>query len=117
MTDPLIPAALKLAAKRGFVRTTFQAYAATLTTGIPSATAIVALVQDQTGWLLAGITLALAVVSPPLAGLASYMMITSNGLPKDYQDVTLVEQAIAHPMDAVGDQQAALTRVTLTTDT
>jgi hypothetical protein len=84
MTDALVPAPVKLAAKRGFIRTTSQAYAATLTTGIPSAAAIVTLVQDPTGWLLAGITLALAVVSPPAAGLASYLSITAKGLPEEY---------------------------------
>lgn len=46
MSDQIVPAAVKLAAKRGFIRTTAQAYAATLTTGIPSATAIVALIQS-----------------------------------------------------------------------
>ena len=85
MTDTsLVPTATVIAAKRGFIRTTAQAYAATLTTGIPSATAIVALIQDPTGWLLAGVTLGLALVSPPVAGLASYLSILSNGVPGDY---------------------------------
>lgn len=84
MTDQIVPPAVKLAAKRGFIRTTFQSYAATLSTGIPSATAIVALVQDSTGWLLAGITVGLALVTPPLAGLASFLSITAKGLPDDY---------------------------------
>jgi len=85
MTDAVIPAAVKLAAKRGFIRTTAQAYAATLTTGVPSATAILALIQNPTGWLLAGITVALALVSPPIAGLASYLSITAKGVPDEYQ--------------------------------
>lgn len=85
MTEKLIPADVMLAAKRAFVRTTAQAYAATLATGIPSAAAIVQLVQDPTGWLLAGVTLGLAVVTPPLAGLASYLTMLSKGIPDDYQ--------------------------------
>lgn len=84
MSDQIVPATVKLAAKRGFVRTTAQAYAATLTTGIPSATAIVALIQDPTGWLLAGITVGLAMVTPPVAGLASYLSIISKGVPEEY---------------------------------
>lgn len=111
MTTSVIPAALNLAAKRAFIRTTYQAYAATLTTGIPSAAAIVALIQDPTGWLLAGVTLALAVVSPPLAGLASFASIISKGLPADYGDVTLVGQAVVSESESVADQQAALARV------
>lgn len=84
MSDSIVPAAVKLAAKRGFIRTTFQSYAATLTAGLPSAAAIVALVQDPTGWALAGVTVALALVSPPAAGLASYLSITAKGLPEEY---------------------------------
>lgn len=84
MSERIIPEAVKIAAKRGFVRTTFQSYAATLTAGVPSAAAIVALIQDPTGWLLAGITVGLAVVAPPAAGLASYLQITAKGLPEEY---------------------------------
>lgn len=92
-TNPeLVPQHVKLAAKRGFIRTTYQAYAATLTTGIPSATAILTLVQDSTGWLLAGITAGLAVVTPPLAGLAAYMSITAKGLPEDYVPAAIDQQ-------------------------
>lgn len=97
MSEKLIPDATKLAAKRGFVRTTFQAYAATLGTGVPSAVAIVALIQDPTGWLLAGVTVVLAVVSPPLAGLASYFTIASTGIPVEYVEAAL---------EAVGDPTA-----------
>jgi len=82
----IVPEHVVLAAKRGFVRTTAQAYAATLSTGLPSAAAIVSFVQDPTGWALAGVTVGLAVVTPLLAGLASYLSITSNGIPAEYTD-------------------------------
>lgn len=91
LEEPVIDKTTRLAARRGFIRTTAQAYAATLTTGIPSATAILALVQDQTGWLLAGITVGLAIVSPPAAGLASYLSIISNGLPAAYTASALAQ--------------------------
>lgn len=94
MTDPVVPPSVRLAAKRGFIRTTYQAYAATLGTGLPSAATILALIQDPTGWLLAGITVGLAVVTPPLAGLASFLSITAKGLPDDYVPQA-VEQASA----------------------
>ena len=87
--DQPIPAAVRLAAKRGFIRTTAQAYAATLTTGLPSATLIVSLIQDPTGWLLAGITVALALIAPLAAGVASYLSILSNGIPQDYATAVL----------------------------
>lgn len=116
MTDQIVPAAVQLAAKRGFVRTTTQAYTATLAAGLPSATAIVALIQDPTGWLLAGITVGLAVLSPPVAGLVSYLSITSDGIPKAYADATLVQQSVLAPSEAESDQQAATARVLLRRD-
>ena len=85
----IIPPAVELAAKRGFLRTTAQAYAATLTTALPSATVIVATLQDPTAWLLAGITVGLALVSPIAAGAASYLSITAKGLPDDYLPAAL----------------------------
>jgi hypothetical protein len=85
MTDPTIPPATVKAAKRGFIRTTAQAYAATIPAGGISAAAIVALVREPDP-LLIGATLAAAVLSPPLAGLASFLSILGNGVPKDYTD-------------------------------
>jgi len=80
----VIPDAVRLAAHRAFVRTTCQAYAATLSAGLPSATAIVALIQDQSAWLLAGITVMLALVSPLAAGGTAYLQWIAKGLPDDY---------------------------------
>lgn len=115
MTDEIIPAAEKLAAKRAFIRTTYQAYAATLSTGLPSAAAIVTLIQDSTGWLLAGITVGLALVSPLVAGAAAYAQ-NRGGLPQEYRDATLVAQAALPDVDRDGDQQAAVARVLLRRD-
>ncbi|MGA6128845.1 MULTISPECIES: hypothetical protein [unclassified Microbacterium] len=93
MSTEIVPTSTKLAAKRGFVRTTAQAYAATLSAGLPSAAVIVAVIQDPTGWLLAGITIALTLASPPAAGLASYLSIVSNGVPGEYVEAALNEAA------------------------
>lgn len=85
MTDieSTIPAPVQKAAKRGFIRTTAQAYAATLTTGI-SATIVVGLVTGDVDPLVTGVTLGVALVSPLLAGAASYLSILSKGIPEDY---------------------------------
>lgn len=115
MTDEIIPAAEKLAAKRAFIRTTYQAYAATLSTGLPSAAAIVAVIQNPTGWLLAGITVGLALVSPLVAGAAAYAQ-NRGGLPQEYRDATLVHQAVVGESEAVADQDAAIARVQLRRD-
>lgn len=79
-----IPAHVKMAAKRGFIRTTAQAYAATLTTGI-SAAAVIAVVNGEVELVPTLITLGVAIVSPFLAGAASALSILSSGIPSDYQ--------------------------------
>ncbi|MFF2388945.1 hypothetical protein [Agromyces sp. NPDC058104] len=100
MTDEkIVPEGVKLAAKRGFVRTTAQAYAATLATGIPTAAAVVQLVNDPAGWLLAGVTVGLAIVTPVLAGGAAYLSILSKGIPEAYADASIAGLA---ELDAVG---------------
>ncbi|CAN7244173.1 hypothetical protein LJR045_000998 [Microbacterium sp. LjRoot45] len=87
MSDAVIPPGVKLAAKRGFVRTTAQAYAATIPTGGISAAAIIAFAAEP-NWLVAGITVGVALASPPLAGLASYLSIISKGVPAEYQEAS-----------------------------
>lgn len=85
MSDAVVPAGVKLAAKRGFVRTTAQAYAATLTGGL--ITSVIALITDPSNLVPVAVAVLTAVVTPPAAGLASYLSIISNGVPKEYQDV------------------------------
>lgn len=84
MTDPVIPASTKLAAKRGFIRTTSQSASATLTTGI-SASVVLSVVTGEIAIVPVAITLGVAVLSPFIAGAASYFSILSNGIPQDYE--------------------------------
>jgi hypothetical protein len=81
--EPIVPPDVRIAAKRGFIRTTAQSYAATLTTGITAATAI-ALYNGEIEIIPTAITAAVALVSPLLAGAASYLSIISKGIPEDY---------------------------------
>ena len=83
MPNSIVPASVKLAAKRGFIRTTFQALAATLTTGV-SATVVLGVVSGEVEVIPTAVTLAVALVSPFIAGAASYLSITANGIPNDY---------------------------------
>ena len=80
----LIPADVKVAAKRGFLRTTAQAYATSLAGGI-SSTAIISLLTNGEPWLPILVTWVIALVTPLLSGLASYFSILSRGIPADYQ--------------------------------
>lgn len=80
----LIPLNTRKAAKRGFIRTTAQGYAATLSGGI-TVTAILAIISGEIDLLTAGVTLGVALVSPLIAGAASYLSITSKGIPEDYE--------------------------------
>ena len=87
----LIPADVKVAAKRGFLRTTAQAYATSMAGGI-SATAIISLLSNSEPWLPIIVTWVVALVTPLLSGLASYFSILSRGIPADYQpEETVVE--------------------------
>lgn len=85
MPTSVIPADVKIAAKRGFVRTTFQGYAGSLSTGV-SATVILAIVNGEVDLTTAVVTAAVALLGPPVAGLASYLNISSKGIPDEYQD-------------------------------
>lgn len=83
MSDPTVPPAVVKAAKRGFIRTTAQAYAATLATGV-SASVIIGLMTGTVDVLVTAVTFGAALVSPLLAGLVSYLNILSKGIPEDY---------------------------------
>lgn len=83
MTD-LIPDATEVAAKRGFIRTTAQAYAATIPAGGISAATIMSVVDSPDPVLIVA-TVASALLSPLLAGAASYLSILAKGIPDDYQ--------------------------------
>lgn len=82
--DGLIPDATEVAAKRGFIRTTAQAYAATLSGAVVTSASIVAMVADPQPLLIAAPIIA-GVIAPPIAGLASYFSILAKGIPGDYQ--------------------------------
>lgn len=78
MSQSVIPAKIKLAAKRGFVRTATQ----TLSSVIP----ITAIAIPTTGDAGLGLLLGAggAIVSSVLAGAASALMIISAGIPDEY---------------------------------
>lgn len=79
MSDNIIPASLKLAAKRGFVRTASQS----LATGfaVPGA---LTLVLTGDGLLALGIGLAGLAFSAAVNGAQSALDIISRGIPDDY---------------------------------
>lgn len=85
MTEKLIPANASLAAKRGFIRTTAQAYGTSLAGGLTVAAATDAFGQATGGnpvpLVIAG---AVFVLSPLIAGAASYFSILARGIPADY---------------------------------
>lgn len=85
MSDPTIPPGVLQAAKRGFIRTTAQAYSTSLLGGI-SASVIINTIEGEPNWVALGITAGVAVVSPLLAGAASFLSIIAKGVPADYLD-------------------------------
>lgn len=85
MTENIVPESVKLAAKRGFVRTTKQGYEATLAVGL-SANVVLGLIQGEVDLVAAAVTTGVALIAPPLAGLRSWLSITRNGIPADYAE-------------------------------
>lgn len=80
MTESVIPAKTKLAAKRGFVRTATQA----LSSAIPISVISIGATSD---WAVGvGLGVAGALVTSVLAGTASALMIVSAGVPQEYVD-------------------------------
>lgn len=86
--EPLVPAPVVIAAKRGFLRTTAQAYAATIPTGGVAVGSIVALIQHPDPVIIIA-TAGAALLSPILAGLASALGILSKGIPAEYAAATV----------------------------
>lgn len=78
MSDQIVPAAVKLAAKRGFIRTATQS----LSAAIP--TSAIAIVLSGDWWLGVGLGVASAVATALMAGAASYLSIISKGVPEEY---------------------------------
>lgn len=78
MSQSVIPAKTKLAAKRGFVRTATQ----TLSSVIPITAIAIPTTGD--GLLGVGLGVAGAAASSLLAGTASALMIISSGIPDEY---------------------------------
>ena len=82
----VIPASVKLAAKRGFVRTFTQSLASV----IPTSAIAITLSGD---WLLGvGLGAAGAVATAILSGAASALMIVSRGIPDEYTDAGINQQ-------------------------
>lgn len=81
MNTDIIPASVKLAAKRGFVRTAAQS----LATGfaVPGA---ITLVFTGDGLLALGVGLAGLAFNAVVNGAQSSLSIISNGVPADYVD-------------------------------
>lgn len=79
MSSKVIPADVRLAAKRGFIRTAAQSLASVIPLG--------AITIPTTGDALLGVGLAVggALVSAALAGAASALSIISEGVPEEYQ--------------------------------
>lgn len=80
--DDTVPPETWLAARRAFIRTTAQSYAAVLPVGGVNVGALAALTDLEPLWLL--LTIAAWVVSPIIAGAAAFLSIVGQGVPVEY---------------------------------
>jgi hypothetical protein len=84
VSGQIVPIGVRLAARRAFIRSTAQGYAATLGGSITT-TAVLALVRGEVDPLTVGVTVGVAAVTPLLAGAAAYASFIAKGIPEDYQ--------------------------------
>jgi hypothetical protein len=87
MTEPIVPPAAQVAAKRAFIRTTAQGYATSITGSL--VLSIVSLLTNPGDWLLVVVAVITAVVTPLAAGAAAYWSWIAKGIPDDYAMVAL----------------------------
>lgn len=80
--DETVPAATWLAARRGFIRTTSQAYAAALPVGGINVGSLMALTDLEPIWVI--LTVVAWLASPLIAGAASFLSIVGAGVPEEY---------------------------------
>lgn len=112
MTDPIIPAATKLAAKRAALKTAAQAARG-------AGAAVVAAIGASlfgVDWLLVAGIAGAGVITVVWAGADAYLDKMHNGIPGEYTDVALVKQAVVEPVEALANTDAAVTRVLLRRD-
>ena len=78
LSDAVVPASVKLAARRGFIRTAAQSLASVIPTG--------AIAISTTGQWWTGVALGIAggIVTAVAAGAASFLSIISRGVPDAY---------------------------------
>ena len=78
LSDDVVPPSVKLAARRGFIRTAAQSLASVIPTG--------AIAISTTGQWWTGVALGIAggIVTAVAAGAASFLSIISRGIPGEY---------------------------------
>lgn len=87
MMTNTVPPATWLAARRGFIRTTSQGYAAALPIGGINVAALTAMTElGTTPLVLTGLAW---IGSPLIAGLASFLSIVGAGVPDEYRSPQL----------------------------
>lgn len=106
-TDPLIPAAVKIAAKRAALKTAAQAARG----AGASIVAAIGLSLIGVDWLVVAGTAGASVITVVWAGVDAYLDKINNGIPAEYTDVALVKQALATTSESVADQETAVARV------
>lgn len=105
MTDPIIPAAVKRAAKRAFVRTLTQGYY-NIIAGFSLSTlavGVLALIGGEVALLPAILNAAAFLFTPFVGATAAYLNITHNGIPEDYATATLARHSIYTPTEILTD--------------
>lgn len=107
MTESIIPASVKIAAKRAALKTAAQS-ARGAGAAVVGAIGLSLIGVD---WLLVAGIAGASVITVVWAGVDAYLDKIHNGIPGEYTDAVLVKQAVLEPTEALANTDAAVSRV------
>lgn len=91
MTKTIVPPETKLAAKQAFLRTALQGYEGVLAAGL-SVNLLLAIFAGEFSKEVIIATAAVAILSPLISGLRSWVSITRQGIPEAYATAVIAEE-------------------------
>lgn len=88
LTTAIVPAAVRIAAGRAFIRTLTRGYAGAIPAGGVTAAALLSLSHPD--WTIIAASAGAWLLAPAISAFASWLSILSNGVPSDYTNVVTV---------------------------
>lgn len=112
MTENIIPASVKLAAKRAALKTAAQSARG----AGASIVGAIGLSLIGVNWIIVAGIAGASVITVAWAGVDAYLDKIHNGIPAEYTDAVVVKQTVLEPVEALANTDAAVARVLLRRD-